>query len=252
MMADAAKAAGIRAAGNHNLLDRMIDRLIADQLRRQGNREAIAIGAVDLLTDNPPAPDTEGPAEDWLNTFSSYAERASSERLRQHWAQVLAGEIRRPGSFSLSTLQMFSLLDQSLAETIQTARSWVADEDWIVCLGEFGRGPKYNLLLQLDAVGFLQLGSSRTADMTGGNSWIISFQKTGILVHGDKDEQIPVPAGILTRAGRGLLQIVPPSEDPLLIKHIAEQLKLLGPKVQIGEMVWKDGKRIGIRALQEV
>ena len=44
--------------------------------------------------------------QDWLNHFGDYSERASSDNVRTLWASVLAGEIRKPGSFSLSTLRV--------------------------------------------------------------------------------------------------------------------------------------------------
>jgi hypothetical protein len=87
--------------------------------------------------------------------------------LRQHWAQILAGEIRNPGSFSLSTLQLFAVLDPDLAATIKTVRGWIADKNWILAIGDLGRGPKYTLLMQLDSVGFLRLGSSRGTTLNG-------------------------------------------------------------------------------------
>ena len=36
--------------------------------------------------------------DDWLNYFEQYAEKASSERMQDLWARVLAGEIRKPTS----------------------------------------------------------------------------------------------------------------------------------------------------------
>ncbi|GAC89499.1 hypothetical protein Gbth_103_002 [Gluconobacter thailandicus F149-1 = NBRC 100600] len=54
--------------------------------------------------------------EDWLNIFSSHAEKASSERARQLWGRILSGEVRHPGSFSLSTLRILSEIDKSTAE----------------------------------------------------------------------------------------------------------------------------------------
>jgi hypothetical protein len=71
IMEATAKAAAVHAAGSPQLIDRMIDRLVAEQLKRQENREAIAIEAGQLLDEDPPNTQTEGPSEDWLNVFSS-------------------------------------------------------------------------------------------------------------------------------------------------------------------------------------
>jgi hypothetical protein len=84
------------------------------------NREAVAREAAELLQTDKPNPETAGPSVDWLNVFSSYAEKAHSEILRKHWAHILAGEIRAPGSISLVTLQLLSVLDASLARDWRT------------------------------------------------------------------------------------------------------------------------------------
>lgn len=58
--------------------------------------------------------------DDWLNVFQRFAEDASSERLKQTYARILAGEIRKPGAFSLQTLRILSEIDQKTAEKFQT------------------------------------------------------------------------------------------------------------------------------------
>jgi hypothetical protein len=234
IMEATAKAAAVHAAGSPRLIDRMIDRLVAEQFERQENREAIAIEAGQLLDEIPPDTQTEGPSKDWLNVFSSYAEKATSARLRQHWAHVLAGEIRSPGTFSLATLQMFSILDATLANDITTARSWVADNDWVPMVGELTRSPKYDVLVRLDSIGFLRLLESAK---TYSGSVIIRFQKHAILIHSDYEVQIP--AALLTTQGKEALNIVGPAEDSRVVEYIAAEFKHLRPPpqtVQIGEI----------------
>ncbi len=53
---------------------------------------------------------------DWLKFFGGYAEKASSETARARWAQVLAGEIRKPGTFSKRALRCLAEVDQETAE----------------------------------------------------------------------------------------------------------------------------------------
>jgi hypothetical protein len=234
IMEATAKAAAVHAAGSPRLIDRMIDRLVAEQFERQENREAIAIEAGQLLDEHPPDTRTEGPSKDWLNVFSSYAEKANSARLRQHWAHVLAGEIRSPGTFSLATLQMFSILDATLASDITTARSWVADNDWIPMMGELNRSPKYEVLVRLDSIGFLRLLAS---SKSYSDSEIIRFQKHAILMH--SDHEVRIPAALLTTQGKEALNIVGPAEDSRLVEHFAAEFKHLTPRpqiVQIGEI----------------
>jgi hypothetical protein len=55
------------------------------------------------------------PSDDWLNAFSRFAEDASSEKLQDLYARILAGEVVNRGSFSLPTLRVVSELDQQTA-----------------------------------------------------------------------------------------------------------------------------------------
>jgi hypothetical protein len=237
IMAATAKAAAARAARSPELVDRMIDRLVAEGLKRQENREAIAIEAGKLLDETLPDANTKGPSEDWLNVFSSYAEKATSEQLRQHWAQVLAGEIRAPGTFSLATLQLFSILDQAMATDIETASTWVADNEWIPVVGDLKQSPKFDVLIRLDAVGFLRRSSSRGIRV-GPRHHLMLFQKHAIIMSSSVETVVTFPAALLTEQGKEALKIASREDDLDVIRQIANDLKSRGPdKVQIGEIV---------------
>ncbi|WP_374274153.1 DUF2806 domain-containing protein [Brevundimonas sp.] len=113
------EAAALKAAADPTLVDRALNNFLADTLRRQENKDAITQTAEELLSQNQPEQseiDPGDPDPDWLNVFEAHAERASGENLRLLWGKILAGEIRRPGSFSLSTLRFLSELDHSLAK----------------------------------------------------------------------------------------------------------------------------------------
>ena len=93
--------------------------------------ETIAVLALEDLRETAgalPPPRTEAADEDWLNVFSRYAEDASSERLQQLFAKVLAGEIRKPGSFSLSTMRFIAELDRETAAAFKEAAAYVTDD----------------------------------------------------------------------------------------------------------------------------
>jgi len=102
-----------------------MQRSIAEEIRKQINREGVFIESVEALRDipEPTASDhdrsPETLAEDWINVFSAFAEKASSERLQQLWGRILSGEIRKPGSYSLSTLRVISEMDAEIATTFQ-------------------------------------------------------------------------------------------------------------------------------------
>jgi Protein of unknown function (DUF2806) len=239
IMAATAKAASAHAARNPELLDRMIDRFLAEELKRQENREAVAIEAGKLLDEEPPHADTKGPSEDWLNVFSAHAEKASSMKLQQHWAHVLAGEIRAPGTFSLATLQLFSILDPALAQDIETARAWMAHDEWIPVIGEIEQSPNFDVLARLDAAGIVIRSSSRIVSLRPGMPSSIPFQKHAIVLSSSQERDFKIAAALLTQTGKELLKIIMPKEDLDFIRRTASRLKSMGPAevVQIGEIV---------------
>ena len=53
--------------------------------------------------------------DDWLNGFRDVACKKSSEEVQDLFSKVLAGEIRKPGSFSLRALTTLSDMDQNVA-----------------------------------------------------------------------------------------------------------------------------------------
>jgi uncharacterized repeat protein (TIGR03899 family) len=76
-------------------------RLEQREVRRQRNIEAIveqaARGLPNKVSDTPID-------EDWMHQFFEHCQDVSKETMQRVWASLLAGEVARPGSFSLRTL----------------------------------------------------------------------------------------------------------------------------------------------------
>lgn len=94
--------------------DRSVKRARLENHRKQENIEAImektygfcASKAIDKRTDL-----------DWFNSFIHLAEDISNNTMQDLWAKILAGELSRPGTFSLKALKVFrdmSIVDAKL------------------------------------------------------------------------------------------------------------------------------------------
>lgn len=70
--------------------------------------------ASDKATEAPPI------SEDWLNAFEDEAARMSSEQMQLLFGRILAGEIRKPSSFSIKTIKVMAQLDNRAATLFQT------------------------------------------------------------------------------------------------------------------------------------
>ncbi|MCG2598250.1 MULTISPECIES: DUF2806 domain-containing protein [Burkholderiales] len=54
-------------------------------------------------------------SDDWLNVFESEAAQMSSEQMQHLFGKILAGEIRKPSSYSLRTIKLMAQLDNKAA-----------------------------------------------------------------------------------------------------------------------------------------
>jgi hypothetical protein len=243
LFAATAKAAARQVSQRPELANRMLDRFIAEEIGKQENREEVAREAVRLLEENPPPTDTHGPSDDWLNIFSSFAETASSERMRQHWAQVLAGEIRKPGTFSLAALQIFAVMDPQLAACITRVRPWFIDNDFIPLFGLLNEGDNYTDFMSLSAVGVIILGSGKRLRRNDDGPPVLGpralrFHRKALIVYLRPLQGLEMRSAVLTPAGREVLTIVEATDDTQMIIEIGKFFKAQGvEKVEMVDVI---------------
>ena len=58
--------------------------------------------------------------DDWLNTFENEACQKSSEEMQERFARILAGEIKRPGTFSIRAIKLLGQIDSETALIFRT------------------------------------------------------------------------------------------------------------------------------------
>ncbi|WP_337025196.1 DUF2806 domain-containing protein [Pantoea anthophila] len=95
-------------------------------LRKAKNRLEVAKKAAEHLPTSSEGENLEksaAPNDDWMNNFIRYAEDASSDRMRDLFGRILAGEVSRPGAFGVTTLRTLSELEQDIAEDFTYAWS---------------------------------------------------------------------------------------------------------------------------------
>lgn len=136
-------------------------------LTKHQNRRAVVAHALEELKQTAHGPDNLRSAnhpigEDWLNFFAAYAEKASSANLRQTFGHILSGEIRKPGSFSFSTLRIVSELDADSARLFQRIATRAFSMDVkdptpsAVLKPESLKGQFLHQMLKLEALGLIQ------------------------------------------------------------------------------------------------
>ena len=64
---------------------------------------------------------TDNPYEDdWLSTFENESRHKSSEDMQERFARMLAGEIKRPGTFSIRAIKLLGQIDSETASVFRT------------------------------------------------------------------------------------------------------------------------------------
>ena len=220
---------------NDELLSRLVESISQQQaLNQAANRISVGMQAIERLGDvRPDEHETEtNPLEedalddDWLNHFEKYAEQASSERMRDLWARVLAGEIRRPHSFSLVTLRFLSELDKEIAALFEEeTKYWLNGGFILMPQKEEMKGERLLGLTFLEEVGLLQdvvMGMQQTLNPNE-DGIVHSRQGQFILVAGT-EKPLKLSLIRLTRIGREIARILPARDCMEVLTRIERRI----------------------------
>lgn len=103
------------------LTNRVTARLQYQELHQQQNVEAVCANAAEELAQESSVPE-EKPEPEWVSRFMDISSGISTEELQHMWGRILAGEMKKPGSFSLRTLDVLRNLSRKEAESF--VRAW--------------------------------------------------------------------------------------------------------------------------------
>lgn len=84
---------------------RMKSRVIFQELEKQKNIESVTGKAYSILESEKNVSD-ESVDKDWTLRFFNSVEDISNEQMQEIWARILAGEVKKPGTVSLRTLEI--------------------------------------------------------------------------------------------------------------------------------------------------
>jgi len=116
----ASEAAAEKFEHDDKLIERTVNYFGQKLLREQINREAIVAKAIEELKQDPPKEDSTSNIDaDWLEMFARISEQKSNEDIQLFLSKILAGEIRKPGTFSPQSINLLALLSQDIAQLFQ-------------------------------------------------------------------------------------------------------------------------------------
>jgi hypothetical protein len=198
--------------------ERTQKRLMYQQLKSQKNLEDITQKVVEQLKTETDITD-EKLDEDWITRFFSYAEEISNDEMQNLWARILAGEIKKPKSFSLRTLQTLRNISKEEAQIFTKIGKYAikAQKEAFVYKGNSGKileniGINFNeiiLLQELDLIhtgDFLSFTLRKTKTL---NSTHFIIGNNIVIV--EKQQETPdkaIPVYLFTSTGKELLNLI--------------------------------------------
>ncbi|AYV49249.1 hypothetical protein CFHF_13095 [Caulobacter flavus] len=194
------------------LVERAAESLLRKEVKRQRNREAIAAKAAEEILADPPKGDAPVD-EDWLDLFSSYAERATKDEVQAMWGRILAGEIRSPGNFSRATLRFLAEVETDIAELFNVFVKETLSGSWL------GRpGMRFSAL---DEVGLTVSDKSYRIEPDAP----ICFQDNGWVLELSADIKLSCPVLLLSRLGTQLASLIEKPSEEHRIRENIERLR---------------------------
>lgn len=148
-------------------------RLLSERVRKDYNLENVLSMVQDELevegkqNEQPPVEENKDVNEDWFTRWTSIVEDVSVEETQRIWAKILAGEIKKPGTFSVRTLEVLRNLSQYEAQSFAKLCEYVIalpSESTAFVLGDKGEIHKavklsFNELKALGEAGLLVPGA---------------------------------------------------------------------------------------------
>lgn len=230
-------------------------RLVAEEIRKQENIEDIIRRTDALLSaDN----DNQGNNEDvnrgWISNFLEGAGKTYDDNLKDYWAKLLAGEIRRPGSNSLRTLEVLKNISYEEAKLFESMSGlvFVQDDMSFIFKDDNKYGINYYNLSKLQEVGLLRTGEGATYTIKASK---VNTKYTSNYVCGNKyitlttepdTKDIAVPVHLLTQAGCELCELTNHKDNMGYLKDFAAFVRKTNPtaSIQYGDIIERIGHRI--------
>jgi hypothetical protein len=176
---------------------------------RQKNIEDIVALSYNYL---PETASEESTDQDWIARFFNSVQDISDNQLKDVWAKILAGEVKKAGSFSLRTLDTLRNLSHDEAKLFSKACEFVVTSAYLLKLGAEFTYTKYGLnhhdLMVLCEAGLLLDTDSVQSkpDFEGGTP--ILFKDKLIYLEPNKETTFTYELLALTKAGKELYKIL--------------------------------------------
>ncbi len=223
-------------------------RLRLDQHRYEALGGAVAEAAVELR--NETSFPEERPNQDWVARYIESASQVTDQTMQELWGRILAGEIRKPGTFSLRTLHVVSNISQVEAKLFEAFGKHAVLWKW------FGFIPvvENDEFLRTARVGTgtvrILADCGLTAETPASINLILPHEEYGAFYYGQnrviyvRQKSPPVRVTdncwTLMSAGLELLKLIEREGNPRNMQLLMDLFRRSGLEPEVGSYVMKD------------
>ncbi|MBP3443955.1 MAG: DUF2806 domain-containing protein [Methanocorpusculaceae archaeon] len=207
----------------------------AQSTRKQNNLETVVLHASNELNDDSEVSDE--PVDDyWATRFFDMAADISGEDMQIIWGKILAGEIKRPNSYSIRTLELLRSLTtqeiQALKETLPYIIVMNSDY-FIISVEDILK--KYNInfnrismLIESNFLSPITLVVEKIHLKGGVDTVQKLFNKNYVICmncEGEDDRKFDLPIYSLTFSGKELVKLLQPEGDKQYMLDVVNYLR---------------------------
>lgn len=205
-----------------------------EAIRQQANIENIISQAANELQGANDGTVSDDPVDDdWVTRFFGITKDISSAEMQFIWSKILAGEIKKPGSFSLRTLEVIRNLSQREATAFKKIIPFVVNNGpMCFLLKDLDYKEKYNIqhtdFLMLDACGLITLTDSTVYNPKVTNEKFDYIQNDFYIIftQSPAEQEVFLSSYIypLTTVGQELYSILDHPDNEDVIKDMAKSI----------------------------
>lgn len=215
---------------------------IAASVRAEINTSRSVLFAEETLLSSTGEVPSESVDDDWLSIWRDHVSKVSSEDMQRLWGNVLAGEVQKPGQYSLRTLDFLRTLSQNEAELISIlgpltfgGRIYKTGPDALK-----PKGVTFDALLHLQDLGIITgvegdgLKSVIGASVSGKFQGVIPAATKCLLIeHESREQPLGLPAYVVTKLGLQVLSLGHFDPDVDYLKTLGRSILNQGFKVSL-------------------
>lgn len=232
-----------------SLEERTKERINFKDIKKQLNIESVTAYAADELKSEESVTD-EPVDEDWKTRFFNIAEDISNEEMQVLWGRILAGEIKKPNTYSLRTLELLKNLTKEEAEVFtKFAKLKISDghqnfiynpQNGKFIEEEFGLNFSDRLLLSDLGLIYseISLGLNYKPTENGVLTNVLNYGKKGIFLI--RKEQTPkqlIECLVFTKIGVELSGLIEQDYNKNYVEKICANFKVPTVEVSYGDLI---------------